>query len=49
VAGILPATASRLFLRVLAAAEREPGKSRARQSLPQKHRIYPTRRFLCFI
>src|SRR6478672_9089005 len=38
-AGILPAIASRLILRLLAAAEREPGKSRARQSLPQKHRI----------
>ena len=30
------------FLRLLAAAEREPGKSRARQSLLQKHRIYAT-------
>ncbi len=30
------------FLHLLAAAEREPGKSRARQSLPQKHRIYAT-------
>ena len=38
-----PACGARgFFLRLLAAAEREPGKSRARQSLPQKHRIYPT-------
>ena len=37
-AGILPAIAVRLFLRLLAAAERGPGRAQARQSLPQKHR-----------
>jgi hypothetical protein len=37
-AGILPAIAARLFLHLLAATWREPGKSRARQSLPQKKR-----------
>jgi hypothetical protein len=35
-AGILPAIAARLFLHLLAATWREPGKSKARQSLPQK-------------
>jgi hypothetical protein len=37
-AGFLPAIAARLFLHLLAATWREPGKSRARQSLPQKKR-----------
>ena len=46
-ARILRAPALRgFFLRLLAAAEREPGKSRARQSLPQKHRIYATPRYI---
>ena len=44
-AGILPAIASRLILHLLAATERGPGRARARQSLPQKHRIYATRTY----
>src|SRR4051812_48326279 len=35
-AGILPAIAARLFLRLLAAAERDPGRAKSAAVLPQK-------------
>ncbi|HEX5122946.1 MAG TPA: hypothetical protein VFV97_06850, partial [Rhodanobacteraceae bacterium] len=43
VAGILPAIAWRLFPSPARRGREGPGKSRAQQSLPQKHRIYATR------
>jgi hypothetical protein len=42
--GSLARSLSRLILRLLAAAERVPGKSEARQSLPQMRKAFPLSR-----